>query len=164
MDLPFVYNVNGNLEIVENDRNQSIATIMATGTRFLLDGNRKKAGQALKNEITSMLSNVMAGGQDPKAQEARKKVIASNQTKADIIMFSGCKDMQTSADTSQQGEAGGAMSFALIKTLEKHHRDKKDLTYTELLREMRQVLEGKYTQVPQLSAGRRLVLDHPFRV
>ena len=26
------------------------------------------------------------------------------------------------------------------------------------------VLEGKYTQVPQLSAGRRLVLDHPFQI
>jgi len=164
MDLPFTYNVNGNLEIIENDKNQSIATLVATGTRFLLEGGRNKAqvGKIFKEGITDLVKGAMSKGDDGRSNDARKRAIESNSTKADIIMFSGCKDDQTSADTSIKGEASGAMSYALIHVLKKHKRTKP--TYTEVLREMRQVLEGKYTQVPQLSAGRRLVLDHPFNV
>jgi hypothetical protein len=36
-------------------------------------------------------------------------------TVADVIQFSGCKDEQTSADAFINGEASGAMSYALIK-------------------------------------------------
>lgn len=161
MDLPFIYNVNGNLEIVENDKNKSIATLVAVGTRFLLDGNKKKAGKAFAKEITGMVKEAM-GKKDGRPDDARNKIIKSNTTEADIIMFSGCKDDQTSADTSVDGEASGAMSYALIHTLTKYK--KKSLTYTQLLRQMREILEGKYTQVPMLSAGRRLVLDHPFKI
>jgi len=160
MDLPFSYNVKGNLEIVENDRNQSIATLVATGTQFLLDGDKKKAGKIFKSEISTLVKTAM--GADTEADAARQKLAETNQTEADVIQFSGCKDDQTSADTKVSGKATGAMSYALIHTLKKHH--KKHLTYTELLREMRRSLQGKYTQVPMLSAGRKLVLDHPFNV
>lgn len=161
MDLPFVYNVTGNLEIIENDRNQSIASLVAAGTRFLLDGKNKQAKKNFTNEITGFAKGFMGKSDDSK-NAARKKAIEQNSTKADIIMFSGCKDDQTSADTSVNGEASGAMSYALIRTLKKHKS--RPPTYTQVLREMREVLEGKYTQVPMLSAGRRLVLDHPFKI
>jgi hypothetical protein len=36
---------------------------------------------------------------------------------ADVVMFSGCSDEQTSADTSIQGSRTGAMSYAFIATL-----------------------------------------------
>ena len=164
MDLPFTYNVNGNLDIVENDKNKSIATMVASGTRFLLDGNKKEVGKIFKTELTNLVSSAM-GGKDnsAKADSARAKNMESNQTNADVIMFSGCKDNQTSADTNVNGKASGAMSYALIHTLKKKN-NKKHVTYTELLREMRLTLEGKYTQVPMLSAGRKLVLDQPFQV
>lgn len=164
MDLPFTYNINGNLEIIENDKNQSIATMVAAGTRFLLDGNKKHTKQIFKTEITNLVQSAM--GKETKQDSAKAKVMETNQTQADVIMFSGCKDDQTSADTKINGISSGAMSYALIHTLKKHRKGKKQqiLTYTELLREMRRTLEGKYTQVPQLSAGRKLVLDQPFRV
>lgn len=161
MDLPFVYNIKGNLEIVENDRNQSIATLVAVGTRFLLDGGKKQTRKLLTTEITNIVKGAM-GKSDDRTKAAREKAIRENSTKADIIMFSGCKDDQTSADTKVDGEASGAMSYALIHTLRKHKT--RPPTYTQLLREMREVLEGKYTQVPMLSAGRKLVLDHAFKI
>jgi len=162
MDLPYTYNVNGNLEIVEQDKNQSIATLVAAGTRRMLLGKEygKTANKIFKTEVTNLFNAQI--GRETSTDKAQAKLQEQNETKADIIMFSGCKDDQTSADTKVNGIASGAMSYALIKTLTKHH--KKKLTYTELLREMRTVLEGKYTQVPQLSAGRRLVLDHPFQI
>lgn len=165
MDLPFVYNVNGNLEITESNRNEGIASLVATGTRFLMAGKyeKAKAGKALAKEAFGFAKdNFMGGSKGGQSSEARKKAIKANTTQADIIMFSGCKDDQTSADTQVHGEASGAMSYALIKTL-KNHRGQK-ITYTEVLREMREVLEDRYTQVPQLSAGRKLVLDHPFKI
>jgi len=165
MDLPFTYNVNGNLEIIENDKNQSIATLVASGTRFLLDGNKKQAKTIFKTEISNLVGAAM--GKDTSSNDkAHAKLIESNQTNADILMFSGCKDDQTAADAKINGQSSGAMSYALITTLEKTYKGHKHqkITYTELLREMRKSLEGKYTQVPQLSAGRKLVLDHPFQI
>mmetsp|Transcript_18008 Transcript_18008/g.19796 ORF Transcript_18008/g.19796 Transcript_18008/m.19796 type:complete len:367 (-) Transcript_18008:27-1127(-) len=163
MDLPFTYNINGNLEIIENDKNQSIATLVAGGTRFLLDGNKKQVKNIFKTEISNLVGAAM--GKDTSSNDtAHAKLVEQNQTNADILMFSGCKDNQTSADAKINGMSSGAMSYALIKTLEKNHKRHQQITYTELLREMRTVLEGKYTQVPQLSAGRKLVLDHPFQI
>jgi hypothetical protein len=34
---------------------------------------------------------------------------------ADVVMLSGCKDSQTSADATEAGKATGAMSWAFIK-------------------------------------------------
>ena len=163
MDLPYIYNINGNLEIIESDRNQSIAKLVAAGTRYVM-GDKKQAGKMIVNEMKDLFMNSSLKKRDGRSGDARAKAAEQNTTQADIVMFSGCKDDQTSADTKVDGEASGAMSYALIKTLTKANRTKTSLTYTQLLRDMREVLEGRYTQVPCLSAGRRLVLDHPFMI
>mmetsp|Transcript_6227 Transcript_6227/g.15130 ORF Transcript_6227/g.15130 Transcript_6227/m.15130 type:complete len:357 (+) Transcript_6227:211-1281(+) len=161
MDLPYIYNVNGNLEIVENDRNAAISKLVAGGTRLFLDRKNKKAMMNFGKDIMGIVKDA-AGGKDGRSDDAKQEHVEANTTDADIIMFSGCKDMQTSADANIAGEATGAMSYALIRTLKRHLREK--ITYTDLLREMRETLEGKYTQVPMLSAGRRLKLDQPFTI
>jgi hypothetical protein len=90
---------------------------------------------------------------------ARQKTLETRSTEADVISFSGCKDDQTSADASIDGQATGAMTYALIKTL----KGAKEMEYTELLTKMRQTLDdGKYTQVPMLCAGRKLDLTNTF--
>lgn len=162
MDLPFVYNVNGNLEIVENDKNAAISKLVAAGTRAFLDRKNKKALMNFGKEVMAVGKGALKGSKDGRSDDAKVEAAKANTTDADIIMFSGCKDDQTSADATIKGEASGAMSYALIKTLKNHKNQ--SITYTDLLREMREVLEGKYTQVPQLSAGRKLVLDHPFTI
>ena len=43
-------------------------------------------------------------------------------TQADVVMFSGCKDYQTSADTNVSGfGATGAASFAFVNTVRRAH-------------------------------------------
>ena len=64
-------------------------------------------------------------------------------------MWSGSKDDQTSADASIAGQATGAMSWAFIGALRKNPQQ----SYVQLLNSIREELEGKYSQKPQLSAS-----------
>jgi len=155
LDLPYSYNINGDLEIIENNRSEGISKIISTGVRFAFDGNKKKAQASLKESFQLL----MAGGKGGDSA-AREKTILTRSTDADVISFSGCKDSQTSADAQIGGQATGAMSYALIQSL------KSDTTmeYTDLLKSMRQTLAGKYSQVPMLSAGRKLDLESPFNI
>ncbi|SCV05739.1 LANO_0H14114g1_1 [Lachancea nothofagi CBS 11611] len=73
---------------------------------------------------------------------------------ADIIMISGSKDNQTSADAVENGQASGAMSHAFVKVLSTQPQQ----TFLSLLQNMRAELSGKYTQKPQLSSS------HPINV
>jgi hypothetical protein len=56
------------------------------------------------------------------------------------------------ADTFQDGEARGALSWAFIKVLQRNPH----LSYVQLLNLIRAELEGKYTQKPQLSCSHPL--------
>ena len=155
LDLPYLYTVDGNLQIVETSKSEGIATLVGAGTRFLLDGNKNKA---FASGMEGM-KLIMKGGKGGNSA-AKEKAVKTRTTEADVIQFSGCKDSQTSADAHINGQATGAMSYALITALKKN----KNQDYTHLLQNMRQILKGKYTQVPCLSAGRKLVLDHPFTI
>jgi metacaspase-1 len=153
LDLPFTYNVDGDLEIVENNRAKSIAKLAATGVKYILDGNKQTAVKSLTQGIQSLI-----GGDKSPNEAAVQKTIATRSTEADVVSFSGCKDAQTSADATIAGEATGAMTFALIQSL----KEATSMEYTDLLRKMRQTLDGKYTQVPMMSAGRKVDLTTQF--
>eukprot|EP00588_Corethron_pennatum_P005794 CAMPEP_0194282024 /NCGR_PEP_ID=MMETSP0169-20130528/22183_1 /TAXON_ID=218684 /ORGANISM="Corethron pennatum, Strain L29A3" /LENGTH=347 /DNA_ID=CAMNT_0039027235 /DNA_START=44 /DNA_END=1087 /DNA_ORIENTATION=- len=155
LDLPFSYNINGDLEIIENNKNEGISKILSSGVQFLFDGNKKRVQQSFMEGFKLLMSAGKGGD-----SAAREKTIQTRSTEADVISFSGCKDSQTSADANIEGEATGAMSYALIKSLKNDTR----MDYTDLLKSMRQTLEGKYTQVPMLSAGRKLDLTSPFQI
>jgi hypothetical protein len=66
------------------------------------------------------------------------------------LMFSVNKGY--SADTFQDGEARGALSWAFIKTLQQRPNQ----SYLQLLNSIRSELEGKYSQKPQLSCSHPL--------
>ena len=57
-----------------------------------------------------------------------------------------------SADTFEGGEATGAMSYAFISALKKDPQQ----SYHQLLNNIREELEGKYQQKPQLSCSHPL--------
>lgn len=57
-----------------------------------------------------------------------------------------------SADTFQNGEARGALSWAFIKSLQQWPHQ----SYLQLLNTIRAELDGKYTQKPQLSCSHPL--------
>jgi metacaspase-1 len=153
LDLPYVYNINGDLEITMNDRNKGVTKIIASGVKFAL-GDKTDGMRGIQEGFKMF----MAGGQPGGDSAARAKAVSTRTTDADVIMFSGCQDSQTSADACIGGEATGAMSYALIKSL----KENKSMDYTHLLSRMRQILTEQYSQVPMMSAGRKLKLESAF--
>ncbi|CEJ55153.1 hypothetical protein PMG11_01428 [Penicillium brasilianum] len=78
----------------------------------------------------------------------------------DVWMSSGCANDQTSADTSMQGLATGAMSWAFINTMRSNPRQ----SYIEVLQTTRGLLQSKYSQIPQLAVGGKYDLNQPVYV
>jgi len=79
----------------------------------------------------------------------------NSESKGNIYLISGCKDNQTSADAYINREFQGAMSWAFLKTV----KEKKDISWKELLLKMRELLKPYFTQIPQLSSGRTLDIN-----
>mmetsp|Transcript_10865 Transcript_10865/g.23867 ORF Transcript_10865/g.23867 Transcript_10865/m.23867 type:complete len:323 (-) Transcript_10865:489-1457(-) len=89
-----------------------------------------------------------------------------------VVMISGCRDSQTSADVCNveqfclpdtAGKAGGAFTSALLRVL--YHDEQtpeSDMSYIQVLEGIRDQLDDDYTQVPQLSSSRPSDLDSPF--
>ncbi|TFK18624.1 hypothetical protein FA15DRAFT_675142 [Coprinopsis marcescibilis] len=89
------------------------------------------------------------------SKRARGRKIAP---KGDVLCFAACRDDEKSADTFHGGVAVGAMSYALIKSLEQNQRQ----TYEELLTHLRDILIPKYGQKAQISGSHPLELDREF--
>jgi metacaspase-1 len=94
---------------------------------------------------------------------------------AEVRMFSGCRDEQTSADVSNvstfqlpdpAGRAGGALTSSMLKVLYADHKNTgKDLSFQEVLLQVRGVLkQGQYDQIPQLSSSRPVDIHTTFDV
>ncbi len=74
-----------------------------------------------------------------------------------VIMISGCKDEQTSADAYINGKSQGAMTWAFLGNLQP------EITWRKLVENMRFSLkESGYTQVPKISSGRFINMDSKF--
>jgi hypothetical protein len=79
------------------------------------------------------------------------------ETSGNVIMISGCRDEQTSADAFINGKSQGAMTWAFLANL------RKDITWRKLVENMCFSLkESGYTQVPKISSGRFINLDSKF--
>jgi len=86
-------------------------------------------------------------------------VSTSKETVGQAILISGCKDSQTSADTFEDGQYQGAMTWAFLKAT----KPQKTLSWNDLIQSMRTSLAASnYTQVPQLSSGLALNLAAPI--
>ncbi|CAJ2508570.1 Uu.00g135960.m01.CDS01 [Anthostomella pinea] len=140
LDLPYIYSTQGIL------KEPNLA---------------KEAGQGLLGVISSysqgdlggVATNIMGffkkatGGED-----AHNRAMATRTSAADVIMLSGSKDDQTSADATIAAQATGAMSWAFITALKK----KPQQSYVQLLNSIRDELSKRYTQKPQLSCSHPL--------
>ncbi|KAH6916790.1 metacaspase [Coprinopsis sp. MPI-PUGE-AT-0042] len=143
LDLPYMYSTEG--KIKEPNR--------------LAD-----AGKGLMSAVKSYNAGDM-GGVFRSAQTCSKLPpirIARRMNKRRLqglaMRMCGCKDEQTSADTVEGGEATGAMSFALISVLTANPQ----VSYKQLLVEVRQILRDKYSQKPQLSSSHPIDTDLDF--
>lgn len=61
---------------------------------------------------------------------------------ADVVMLSGCKDDQTSADSFENGAATGAMSHAFIQVM----RNNPNQSYISLLNNTRDILASSISK------------------
>ncbi|KAJ5710094.1 hypothetical protein N7493_009686 [Penicillium malachiteum] len=140
LDLPYIYSTSGVL------KEPNLA---------------KEAGQGLlgvvqayaRGDMSSMMSTAM--GFIKKATKGDEVYERNKQTKtspADVVMWSGSKDDQTSQDAQIAGQATGAMSWAFIAALRKNPQQ----SYVQLLNSIRDELAQKYTQKPQLSCSHPL--------
>ncbi|KAF4775660.1 caspase domain-containing protein [Colletotrichum scovillei] len=140
LDLPYIYSTQGIL------KEPNLA---------------KEAGQGLLGAISSysqgdlggVASNIM--GFFKKAttgEDAYQRTMATKTSPADVIMLSGSKDDQTSADATIASQATGAMSWAFITAMKKNPQQ----SYVQLLNSIRDELASRYTQKPQLSCSHPL--------
>ena len=142
-DLPYSYRIDGSLHVTEVDnRKVAIEAALKAGKK-LIDGDKLGAAMHAGSAVFALLK--------PAKQAERPVVI--RKSLADVIQFSGCKDEQTSADAHIGGEHTGAMSWALISSYKNHGPDQ---TYTQFLGNIREALQSKYTQVPQMSTGHKM--------
>lgn len=75
-----------------------------------------------------------------------------DELSATVVVLSGCKDDETSADAFEEGEFQGAMTWSFIDAIENFGRD---VTLGSLQDSMRaQLAANGYTQTPQLSFSR----------
>lgn len=83
----------------------------------------------------------------------------------DITLLSGCMDSQVSADTYEERQSQGAMTYALLKTLKKYNNKKKTGTYKGIIKNMTVFIKQKgYKQLPQLSTGHLKDLNSQFYI
>ena len=87
--------------------------------------------------------------------EIQEKIVQTKTSEADVILFSGCKDNQT----SQEKSGNGAASYAFIDTI----KNGRNLTYTKLLSIMRDKLAAEgFSQEIQMSTGYPTDMNTPF--
>ncbi|KAF9188356.1 Ca(2+)-dependent cysteine protease [Haplosporangium sp. Z 767] len=146
LDLPYIYNTTGQLKEggVLND----------------LGGGLKNAGMSyLKGDIGGVLNSLGGMGKRITNPNKRAENIRNKSSPSDCIMFSGCKDTQTSADAHEQGFGmTGAMTFSFISALSANPRQ----SYIQLLNSIRDILRSKYSQKPQLSSSHPVDLNLIF--
>ncbi|OJJ44362.1 hypothetical protein ASPZODRAFT_71866 [Penicilliopsis zonata CBS 506.65] len=140
LDLPYVYSTQGILK-EPNLAKEAAQDLFSAISSY---GNGDFSGMA--STAMGFLKKATRG------DAARQRTVMTKTSPADVVMFSGSKDTQTSADTFQDGEARGALSWAFIKTLQQAPHQ----SYLQLLNNIRSELEGKYTQKPQLSCSHPL--------
>lgn len=149
LDLPYTYSTKGVVKEpnmwkdVGQDGFQAVMGY-ATGNTSAITGALGSLARSVKNNL---------GG-----HSSREQVIQMKFSPADIVMLSGSKDNQTSADAVEAGQATGAMSYSFVKVLSMQPQQ----SYLSLLNNMRAELSGRYSQKPQLSSSHPLDVNLQF--
>lgn len=140
MDLPYVYSTKGVL------KEPNLAAEAGQGLLSAVQAYAQGDMGGVAKSIMGFAKTAMQG------TDGYKKTIATKTSPADVIMWSGSKDDQTSADANIAQKATGAMSWAFIKAIKANPNQ----SYVELLNSIRDLLEENYSQKPQLSCSHPL--------
>ncbi|TLD30402.1 hypothetical protein PspLS_02426 [Pyricularia sp. CBS 133598] len=148
LDLPYVYSTSGVL------KEPNLAKEAGVG---LLGAVQSYARGDLGGVATSLFGFAKKAFSD---KQARDRTMRTKTSPADVISWSGSKDDQTSADATIASQATGAMSYAFVSAL----RANRNQTYNQLLNSIRDILEGEYSQKPQLSCSHPLDTENVWFV
>jgi hypothetical protein len=140
LDLPYIYSTSGVLKEpnLAKEAGQGLLSVISSYARGDMGG--------IVSSIMGVAKKVASG------DSAYEKTIQTKTSPADVVMWSGSKDDQTSQDANIAGQATGAMSWAFIKALKKNPQQ----SYVQLLNNIRDELATRYTQKPQLSCSHPL--------
>ncbi|KAI0534996.1 caspase domain-containing protein [Xylaria digitata] len=140
LDLPYIYSTQGVLKEpnLAKEAGQGLLGVISSYSQGDLGG--------VANNIVGFFKKATGG------EDAHNRAMATKTSAADVIMLSGSKDDQTSADATIASQATGAMSWAFITALKK----KPQQSYVQLLNSIRDELATRYTQKPQLSCSHPL--------
>lgn len=108
LDLPYVYSTQGTVK-EDSPFKDAGSGLLSAGLAYA-SGNKSGA----LSSLMSLGKNIMGR----KSVDDRVKQFKSSES--DVIMFSGCKDNQTSADAMENGASTGAMSYAFTSKLIHH--------------------------------------------
>ncbi|KAF7542825.1 hypothetical protein G7Z17_g11245 [Cylindrodendrum hubeiense] len=140
LDLPYIYSTQGILKEpnLAKEAGQGLLGVISSYSQGDLGG--------VANNILGFIKKAANG------DDARDRTIATKTSPADVVMWSGSKDDQTSADATIASQATGAMSWAFVSALKKNPQQ----SYVQLLNSIRDELATRYTQKPQLSCSHPL--------
>jgi hypothetical protein len=140
LDLPYIYSTQGMLKEpnLAKEAGAGLLSIVSSYARGDMGGMTSAAMGLIKKAT--------------KGDGAYQKTRQTKTSPADVIMWSGSKDEQTSQDATINGQATGAMSWAFINALKKNPQQ----SYVQLLNSIRDELASKYSQKPQLSCSHPL--------
>jgi hypothetical protein len=149
LDLPFTYQPDQTGDQILK-RNNTKEALKAGFKAFqaLQKGDTMSALKEAMRAVNLLKDNSSDAPPTP-AHTPKRETIEEKMSKGEVLMFSGCMDHQTSADAHIEGQMTGAMSWGILKVLEKTS----DITLSQLLLELRGLLHGHYKQVPQMSTG-----------
>ncbi|KAI0998096.1 Metacaspase-1B [Podosphaera aphanis] len=137
LDLPYIYSTQGVL------KEPNLAKEAGQGLLGILSSASQNDYGGVAKQLMGIFEKATTG------DGAHKKSMSTKTSPADVIMFSGSKDNQTSADATIASQATGAMSWAFITAMKQNPNQ----SYVQLLNSIREVLATKYSQKPQLSSS-----------
>lgn len=153
LDLPYTYSTKG---VVKTGENQMYKDLGSEGLSLLMNYATGRRSNMLSGAMDVFHTVSNGGGKLTKEQQQR--VIQMKSSPADVISISGCKDNQTSADTSVNNTDTGALTWAFLEVLEENPNQ----SYLTLLNNIRNKLAGKYSQKPQLACSHELDCNLQF--
>ncbi|KAF2674834.1 peptidase C14 [Microthyrium microscopicum] len=167
MELPYTYrtDADGNVNLVDNIK-QGIQ--LAESAAHLMQGGFSMNSVRDAEQLFAGARSFWKGLQHMGGEGGGEEGLAHGEHGQEyygevkqVIMYSGCRDDQTSADASIAGAATGAMSWAFLQVMAQFNGQQ---SYVEILQNTRGMLQQKYSQVPQLSCGEQMDLNRPFRI
>lgn len=145
--------------ILDDDLHEQLIETLPEGVnlQIILDCCHSGSGADLPFVFRAIGQRGSSFGRKSSKKKSKKEAMieagGGKESEANVVMFSGCMDDETSADVEMDGSGTGAVSFAFITAL---MENRFELSYADLLYTMKEILAenfGSKVQCPLLSTN-----------